>query len=514
MCGIVAVFSGEHCNNAIEIGNLALQKLHHRGDSRFQNEAIDLGNVYLGCNRLPFTSDIKQQPVVSMDNRYFLILNGEVYDYHNNEQLSDTELLLNQIIELGIKSIFNTDGMFAGIFCDKHLNKAYAFRDPIGIKPLYYAFSKDSELTILASEVKAISGLENIESIRHVRPGSLIEIDCATKSFVEILPEEIKQNINVNTYDKNHQLTYELIEKSILKQTNDGHKYGVYLSGGIDSSIIYYVLKKHGRNVIPFVMGNSKSDDRKFALELTKSFHEEAVIVPCPDENQLLSTIKSIIYYAESFEPNVIRQSAVNWILSNAAQAHGIKVTICGEGADELFGGYPEFCNDYESFAETRNNFLKDLHRTQLQRVDRVNMAANIETRVPYLAKEIIEYALSSGKGEDFLNLDIENGIVETKIPLRRAVKDKLPDSIVNRPKMVFSEGAGIGGNHPVKGMFCELINGLISKAETEIIIKNNKSWNLKSKEEVFYFKIFAEFGYTKYTDAKDRVFANKILTR
>jgi len=106
--------------------------------------------------------------------------------------------------------------------------------------------------------------------------------------------------------------------------------------------------------------------------------------------------IEQAIYTGESLEPNPLRNMPMNMIISKLAKKHGIKICLLGEGADELFAGYPEFKEEKGSHVIEQKivNFVKGLHRTQLQRVDRASMFYTIECRVPYLDKNIIEFAM------------------------------------------------------------------------------------------------------------------------
>ena len=111
----------------------ALRNIHYRGDSRFQNEHKHLDEVFLGCNRLPFTSEKLGQPVQSERGRYELILNGEIYDFHTNTGQSDTQCFVDYIEEFGVENAIKLDGIFAFVL--------YAYNTKANIPSNLIAFS-------------------------------------------------------------------------------------------------------------------------------------------------------------------------------------------------------------------------------------------------------------------------------------------------------------------------------------------------------------------------------------
>jgi len=137
----------------------------------------------------------------------------------------------------------------------------------------------------------------------------------------------------------------------------------------------------------------------------------------------------------ESFEPNMIKQSGLSLFLSKVAKEHGFKIALCGEGADEVFCGYPEFTKiDSEKINELSFNFFNNLYRTQLQRVDRTSMANTIEVRVPFVDRKLVEYGIN-------LAPELKIKGKTTKWILRKAMEDRLPRYISERKKVVLSEG-------------------------------------------------------------------------
>ncbi len=133
-----------------------------------------------------------------------------------------------------------------------------------------------------------------------------------------------------------------------------------------------------------------------------------------------------------------------------AEQMHrdGYRVALCGEGADELFCGYPPlelaFCSDEIEGRAFRDECLQLMHRVSLQRVDRCSMRHQVEMREPFLDPTVVKYAL----GLDAVALVKEvDGVPRGKAPLRdiyNLYPDLLPRSIRDRTKVPFGEGAGL----------------------------------------------------------------------
>ncbi len=515
MCGIAAfladgAIAGLHHDSLIK----SLELIAHRGEFAYQQELYSGPTIIGGANRLAFTSKTDPQPAVSPDGRYAIFLNGEIYDLHSRsgDPKSDTARLAKLIQERGLDIFRDLDGIFAVIVIDTYERDIWLVRDQFGIKPLYYSATKLGVL--IASEIKALATHAFVETIVEVPPGTILRI-C--RDTLSIEHDNYQADFTHITNEYNNSLDDFVkgiivnLTDAIISQTRDGQEYAVYLSGGLDSSSIYAICKLSGVNVTPLVLGSASCQDVQYAQRLCTAFGDEVQVIVCPPEECLFRILHTIIYHCESFEPNVVRASAINWVLAQGAFARGFRVALCGEGADELFGGYPEFYSGPLNFNDTRQRFMGDLHRTQLQRVDRMNMASTIEARVPFLSRRLAAMALNQKNSEFFVQQSV--GTVETKAALRRAMQQLLPAEIVNRPKVVMNEGAGYGSNSAEHGMFSSLAANLISDYEFHHFVNQFPEWSLSTREEVVYFKVFHGLGYSKLLSAKKRVFANRIQT-
>jgi hypothetical protein len=136
-------------------------------------------------------------------------------------------------------------------------------------------------------------------------------------------------------------------------------------------------------------------------------------------------------------------------------------------------------------------------------------MNSTIEVRVPFLSKRVAGVAFSRTEPEAFAR-SIDGAFA--KRPLREAMRKILPPAIIDRPKVVLSEGAGLRGNSPADGMFCDLVAEALTRTE-ELDAGILREWNVTTAEEALYFRLFQSFGYTAYKSARNRVFANATAT-
>ena len=177
MCGIVSILTTDgSLEEKSRVLDDMMMRIVHRGPDgegkvHIENQAL------LGHRRLAIIDlEHGQQPMVSEHNRYTLIFNGEIYNYLELRQLliqkgvsfktfSDTEVLLQMLIQFGVEALKKLNGMFAFIFHDRNENQWIAARDPFGIKPLY--FYEGGGYLYFASEIKCFLGVNNFKARRN-----------------------------------------------------------------------------------------------------------------------------------------------------------------------------------------------------------------------------------------------------------------------------------------------------------------------------------------------------------
>ncbi len=169
------------------------------------------------------------------------------------------------------------------------------------------------------------------------------------------------------------------------------------------------------------------------------------------------------------------------------AKDHGIKVVLCGEGSDEIFAGYKAVREmSWPELEAATWTLLNNLHKTELQRLDRMSMAVSLEARVPFMDRDVVEYATNLPATAKLRERD---GRLVEKYILREAFEGLLPDEILWREKMPFDQGSGGRG-------IIARVNDLISDDELAEAREKYPDANLVSKEAVYYYRIWREhFG-------------------
>lgn len=517
MCGIAAII-GKTKQNKKELEAMLLPIIH-RGEKKYFNESADLDTCVLGMNRLAIVDrERAKQPMKSSDGRFYIVFNGEIYNYKDLQKEliekgykfatdSDTEVLVNGFAEWGEKLLEKISGMFAFFIYDKKENDFFVARDPIGVKPLYWA--KDEKANYyFASEIKSLSILEQVKTINLFPPAHFM-IGGKLKNYF-VLPTKINRDM---TESEAIEKIRELFDNSIKIRVQTDLPVAVYLSGGIDSTAVLATAIKYHSDTTAIIVGSENSTDRITAVKYCEENKIKYFVKTPPSEEELAESIKEIVRITESFEPNMIRQSAVSYHIAKTAAENGFKIILCGEGADEIFAGYPEFTklNSPEEIEKKIIEFLSDLHRTQLQRVDRTSMTFTTEVREPFLDKDLLKFVLQLPAE---LKIKRNEEKIITKYIFRQAMSDRLPEYIFNRDKVVLSEGAGYKGNQKVGGLFYDIVSQKISDKELSDFKQKYSDWNLETKEEIFYFKFYLEFGYLKATFNQQRAMVNKIDTQ
>lgn len=482
MCGIVAIIGEKNPALLQEM----MSKIKHRGPDEegvFYNNEISLGQVRLSIIDLV----TGRQPILNETNDKCIILNGEIYNFkklyhdlkdkHKFKTKTDTEVILHLYEDYGADCISHIEGMFCFAIYDG--NDVFIARDRIGIKPLYYGYRGKS--IIFASELKA---LEECLDIEEFPPGYTYSKKDGFKKYYE-LPKMTESDDDINESAVIEKIRDEL-KKAVEKRMVSDVPVGVFLSGGLDSSIIAAIMKEYSETLYTFATGTKNSPDLLAAKKVANylgTTHYEFVY----DEIWMLKALPDVIYHLESFDAPLVRSSIPCYFVSKLAGEH-VKVILTGEGADELFSGYHYLKDfDLENINRELYRITANLHNSNLQRTDRMTMAHSIEGRVPFLDINFIK--LMFGIPPD-LKIADENNF--GKALLRKAFEGFLPEEIIWRKKAKFSEGAGSS----------DIIRNYIESKITdeELLDEKVKSQlDIRSKEELLYYRIYNNyFGFTE----------------
>ena len=382
MCGLVALFApGEITASRKDTMQAMLSRIAHRGPDGEGIHHVP-GQALFGHRRLAVI-DLEHgaQPMTSLDQRYTLVFNGEIYNYIElRKDLekegvrittdSDTEVLLQLLIHRGKTAIEQLNGMFAFVFHDRQTNNWIAARDHFGIKPLYYCQVGDELL--FASEIKALLVHPDInaardnhalhqylalqfclddrtlfEGIRKIKPGHYL-IGHGAKVLQDLSYWDTHYQIDpyhTEAYFRDELLA--LLHDSMRLQIRSDVPLGGYLSGGIDSSLVCRLAAEYIDHPIPMFHGRfaegPQYDESNYAKALVEHaggrYHD---VVPTATEfaNELPRLIEALDEPLAG--PGLFPQYAV----SKLAKEH-VTVVLGGQGGDEIFGGYARYLVGY-----------------------------------------------------------------------------------------------------------------------------------------------------------------------
>lgn len=482
ICGIYGISDPESVASMLEV-------LLHRGPDGHKVETFPWGS--LGFCRLDiFGSAGVNQPVISRDREIAVVFNGEIYNFDDlkaslpfKEHITDeTELILALFSEYGVGCFSRLKGMFAiAIMTPERLILA---RDAVGIKPIVYLTYGDR--LYFGSEIKALLRIKEgmiaidedalaetavfgfvfslektmFKGIRQVCPGTYLIFErgkIESRPFCQLRPS-FYSDLPSNKAEIIDQFSALMDNTASLYLKHSKHPQSIYLSGGLDSTLMTFFLQRHSHVPIDTfnLFDDDKSDDRQFASHVANEFrtkHREFKT----DIEECLKWLDHYLYHYESLVTdgifNVLGSLAFHILSHYISKTH--KIAYCGEGADELFGGYywmhthplgfgdrlrsrsalinhgKTRINDYiqERFPSDDSNedgIRKEifdmlmgpgLTNCHLWSVDRSSSAFSFEARPLYLYDDIREWALA-------LPIDIKVNGKNTKMLLRKYVQE------------------------------------------------------------------------------------------
>ncbi|WGL15206.1 asparagine synthase-related protein [Microbulbifer bruguierae] len=445
MCGLVLL----HGPRAAERLPACLQRIAHRGpDAQYHwhSGALSLGFARLAIND---KSPAGQQPYRS--GSYVAAINGEIYnaaELRERYQLklassNDCHVVPAMLDKLGVAALENLDGFFAGVVVDERAQRLLVLRDAMGKKPLFWGRSGSERF--ITSELKALDRVDDFTAL----PSGVSEINlenghCTNLSAME--PEcEAKTNLPSPQSPASNSKASALrtllalaVEKRLPAA---GEPVGVFLSGGLDSSAIAALVHHRRPDARYYCLSAPGAADHDHARLLVDHLKLTNVrYLTLPTGNALSQLIHQLVYVAESYNPSVISNGLCTYLLAEAAREDGLKVVLSGEGADELFGGYHHYRNT-DPWRETREQLLANLRSTELRRIDLTGMAHAIETRCPFLDRDLYNWALALDYDDLYRRSEDSRN---NKIVLREAVKELLPEQIVLRRKTSCDVGSGM----------------------------------------------------------------------
>jgi asparagine synthase (glutamine-hydrolysing) len=377
MCGIAGLWSlNPSLAPRMHELDAMVAALHHRGpDGRGTH--ID-GVIGLGHARLSII-DLAggAQPMCNEDRTVWVVFNGEIFNYielrreligqgHQFHTESDTEVLVHLYEQHGDSFVDHLNGQFAIALWDGRRQRLVLVRDRVGIRPLFYTWSKGR--LAFASEAKALfalpevprrldaSGLASLFSYWSVLPpgsvfegisalpaGHLMTVDAAGSRLRRYWDWPFGTEVNPGSEEQCAEELRELLIDAVRLQLRADVPVGAYLSGGLDSSIITTIVRRHTANPLrsfSLTFEDAEFDESAYQRELVEHLGTDHSSM-CTTRTAIGAAFPRTIWHAEA--PVVRTAPAPMMLLADSVRDAGYKVVLTGEGADEAFGGYDLF---------------------------------------------------------------------------------------------------------------------------------------------------------------------------
>ena len=397
MCGITGIYAFNEAGrfNLINLQR-TIDKLAHRGPDA-QGSWFD-DRVGLGHRRLAVLDPAPEanQPMFDAMNRYAISYNGEIYNFQElRSKLEarfgvrfrtrcDTEVLLYAWIHLKEKCLEELNGFFSFAIYDSEKQELFLARDRFGIKPLYYYLDEDKFL--FASEMRSILGFgiekslnynglmlylqlnyipapyTMLNNVHKLLPGHFIRI---RNGKVEIekyytLPTGVSPDLSPREAYKTR--IKALIEESVRYRLLSDVPLGVFLSGGVDSSVITAIASRYKQDLSTFSIGYSSDayfDESAYAAQVARHFKTDHHVFSLTQAD-LISHLQDILDHID--EPFADSSAIPVYILSRYTRKH-VTVALSGDGADEVFSGYNKHMAFYRSMERSfKNTLIRGFH--------------------------------------------------------------------------------------------------------------------------------------------------------
>jgi asparagine synthase (glutamine-hydrolysing) len=407
MCGLAGIFNLNQQNPPAEsVIREMLGALRHRGPDEFGyylDDRIAIGNARLSIIDL----DGGQQPIATPDQRYYIVFNGEIFNYlelrqeliaqgHHFSTRTDTEVLLRLFVALGPRGFNRLNGQFAAAIYDTQEEVLILVRDRLGVRPLYYTVTNGS--LIFASEIKAIAchplvsleidplGMNQVFSrwsttaprtifrgIEELPPGTFLTTKDhnlhlekywqlnfsqtapspapsalrsalpAPSSLLRALSSELpapSSELYAPSYlDEFRSLLIDAVRIRLRADV----PVGAYLSGGLDSSVISYIIRNYGParlDTFSIAFNDEAFDESAYQTQMAQFLGTDHHVVHAT-YTEIGAAFPEVVWHCET--PMLRTAPAPMFLLSRQVRELRYKVVLTGEGADEFLAGYDIF---------------------------------------------------------------------------------------------------------------------------------------------------------------------------
>ena len=533
MCGIAGYFNpdqnyAENPKQNFHTLSRMINTMNHRGPDTYGHTIIN--SCCLAHTRLSIIDlENGRQPMsyTKDGNTYYIVYNGEIYNYkevkktllrknYTFETNSDTEVIIAAFCHYGTGFVKELNGIFAIAIYDSMRNTLYLYRDRFGVKPLYY--TKTGDTLVFASRIDTLFEYPRVRpcidmnsfneifslgpaktygkgvfsGIKEIKPGEYLTY--SPQYMTSRLYYRIESHPHTDSYEETVEKTSYLLEDSIRMQMVSDVPISTLLSGGVDSSYVSAVCSHflpedtplttysfdYTDNAVYFQANSFQpSEDRPYVDIMKDYLHSDHIYLTC-SYTQLADLLEASVD-SRCLPTMADVDSSLLYFCGEVAKHH--KVTLTGECADEIFGGYPWFHRDAmlqsttfpwtmdisfrksllhpefaasmqmekyiarayrttlsevdilpeESPLDTKKRQIAYLNirwfmQTLLDRMDRTSMQHGLEARVPFADYRVIDYVFNVP-----WSIKAKDGV--PKSLLRACAAKYLPDTIMNRPK-------------------------------------------------------------------------------
>ena len=376
-----------------------------------------------------------------------VVCNGELYGFRFEKEIlkrrgykfqsdCDCEILLPLYYEYGLDMFRHMDAEFALILYDSRKDRLIAARDPIGIRPLFYGYSKSSHQIAFASEMQNLIGW--CDDIRPFPIGSYY-CDGRFVRYEDIADVPAPMQDDMPTILKNIR---EKLIAGVEKRLDADAPVGFLLSGGLDSSLVCSIAaKKLGKPIRTFAIGmDTDAIDLKYARQTAEylgSEHHEIII----NRDMVINSLEEVIRLLGTWDITTIRASMGMYLLCKAIHEQtDVRVLLTGEISDELFGyKYTDYAPTADAFQQESQKRIRELYMYDVLRADRCISVNSLEARVPFGDLAFVRYAMAIDPALKMNRHDMG------KYLIRQAFADDhiLPEEILWRQKAAFSDAVG-----------------------------------------------------------------------
>jgi len=285
-----------------------------------------------------------------------------------------------------------------------------------------------------------------------------------------------------------------ILRDNLIEACSKCNSNTIALSGGLDSTILAYLLQEKRPKAISVVTQDFGGSDLIYSQIAAKEFDLPLTIIK-PDTSKILESVEGTISILKNFNDIEIRNNIVMYLTINESKKKGTKSIVTGDGADELFAGYNFLLNKSDSeLTEELKRIFSIMHFPS----HKIGEALGVEVKSPYLEEKFKKFAYEIPSN---LKVNYEKDVKFGKWILRKAFEEKIPKTIAWRQKAPMQDGSGTS-------QLSELFNRIISdESYLEKKEKIAKEFNvtLRSKESMYYFEIFIDlFDLSQSSDKEN----------